>query len=103
MTYLRNGWEHLDDDENLVYAAIGLLARERRTGNTSQVASYSGLPRTRVSKVLATLDARGFITDTGRGSAHHWRVTGLPVPYSVADRAAARELRARQRELNRRD
>lgn len=100
MTYLRDGWEYLTDDENLVYAAIRQLARDRRTGNNSQVASYSGLSRTAVGGITQELRRRGFITNTGKGAAYHWRVTAQPVPYSTADRQAAIALKRQQRELN---
>jgi hypothetical protein len=93
VTYLRNGQEFLDDDETAVYAAIKQLAAERRTGNTSQVASYSGLNRTRVTKITAGLRARGFIADVSANAAHHWQVTAQPVPYSTEQRRQDRENR----------
>ena len=100
MTYLRDGWEYLTDDENLVYAAIRQLTADRRTGNNSQVARYTGLSPTAVGKITTELRRRGFITNTGKGAAYHWRVTSQPVPYSTADRHAAIALARQQRELN---
>lgn len=102
MTYLREGFEYLDADETAVYEAIGRLTAARRTGNNSQVASYSGLSRTRVGQVTDGLRARGFIHNVSKGAAYHWRQTGLPIPYSVEARREALALKRRQRELNER-
>jgi DNA-binding Lrp family transcriptional regulator len=100
MTYLRDGFEHLTDDETNVYAAIKRLNAARRTTNNSQIANSSGLPRTAVGQLTEGLRARGFIRNTGQGAAYHWRLTGQPVPYSVEARKRDRELDARAREMN---
>jgi DNA-binding IclR family transcriptional regulator len=100
MTYLRNGWEYLTEDEAAVRGAILELAARKRTGNNSQIASATGLSRTLVGKITTELRMRGFITNTGKGAAYHWRVTAQPVPYSTEARHAAIALRRRQRELN---
>lgn len=102
MTYLKDGWEYLTDDENLVYAAIKALTRDRRTGNNSQIARYAGLSPTTAGRITQELRRRGFITNAGKGAAYHWRVTTQPVPYSTADRQAAIALKRQQRDLNRR-
>jgi hypothetical protein len=100
MTYLRDGWEHLTDDEAAVYAAIRELARQRRTGNNSQIAAYTRLSRTLVGQLTTGLRQRGFIRNEGKGAAYHWRVTAQPVPYSTEARRRDRELRDRQRAMN---
>jgi DNA-binding IclR family transcriptional regulator len=100
MTYLRNGWEHLTGDETAIYEAIRQLARQRRSGNTSQVASYSGLNRTLVSRLATELRMRGFIADVSTNAAHHWRITAQPVPYSAEQRRQDREAARRQRETD---
>src|SRR6266576_3677484 len=81
MTYLKDGFEYLTDDELKIVYAIDQLRRENRTGNNSQIASYSHLNRTAVGWLTEALSARGFIKDTGKGNAHHWQTTDQPVPY----------------------
>jgi DNA-binding IclR family transcriptional regulator len=100
MTYLKDGWEYLTDEETAVYRAIQELTRRKRTGNNSQIASSTLLSRTTVGKLTTELRMRGFIVNTGKGAAYHWRVTAQPVPYSTEARHAAIALRRRQRELN---
>jgi DNA-binding IclR family transcriptional regulator len=100
MTYLRSGWEYLTEDEAAVRGAILELAARPQTGNNSQIASATGPSRPRLGKITTELRMRGFITNTGKGAAYHWRVTALPVPYSVEARQAALALLRRQRALN---
>ena len=102
MTYLKDGWEYLTEDETAVYTAIKALTADRRTGNNSQIARYARLSPTTVGRITQELRRRGFITNTGKGAAYHWRVTTQPVPYSTADRQAAVTLKRQQRDLNRR-
>ena len=99
MTYLKDGQEYLTDDETAVYAAIRELARQRRTGNNSQIASYARLSRTAVARITRGLLARGFIRNVSKGAAYHWRVTAQPVPYSAEARRRDRELRDQQRAM----
>lgn len=63
-----------------VYGAIIALNHLGRTTNNSQIASRSGVSRTRVAQVTAMLRSRGFIKDVGKGAAYHWRITNKPVP-----------------------
>lgn len=103
MTYLRDGFEYLTEDEAAVRGAILELTARKRTGNNSQIASATGLSRTLVGKITTELRMRGFIVNTGKGAAYHWRVTAQPVPYSTEARQRDRELARRQRELNEQD
>jgi len=100
MTYIKDGAEHLDHDELVVYNRIRSLAAAGRTGNNSQIANGTFVSRTRVGQITDQLRARGFITDVSKGAAHHWRVTTQPVPYPVEARNAAVSERIRQAELN---
>jgi len=76
MTYLKNGVEYLDDDETRVLRAIRDLNAAKRTTNSSQVASITGMPRTRVAVLTRGLSARKYIKNVGKGAAYHWRLTG---------------------------
>ena len=100
MTYLKDGFEHLDSQELRIYRVIQRLNKAGRTTNTSQVSAACGLGRTTVTGICQHLAARGFLVNAGTGAAYHWRVTAQPVPYSTEARHAAIALKARQRELN---
>lgn len=69
MTYLKNGIEYLDDDEQRVFSAIKRLNAQGRTTNNSQIASYvyPYLSRTKVAKLTQELSARRFIKDVSKG------------------------------------
>jgi hypothetical protein len=77
MTYLRDGIEYLDRDEQRVWQAIVSLNRQGRTTNASQVTRElrGALSRQRVTAAAADLKRRGYLHDTGKGSAYHWRTT----------------------------
>lgn len=66
-----------------VYGAIIRLNMAGRSTNNSQIASMSGVPRTRVAEVTAMLKSRGFIKNVSNGSAYHWRITKKPVPVTT--------------------
>ena len=100
MTYVRDGFEHLDDQELRIYRVIQRLNAARRSANSSQVAAATGISRTTVTSMCQHLKRRGFLTDTSKGAAYHWHATSQPVPYATADRQAAIALARRQRELN---
>lgn len=82
MTYLKDGAEYLTGREMDIYRAVCRLAAAGRTVNTRQVSAATGLSRTTANAELTHLQARGFVTDIGTGSAYHWRPT---------DKAAAEE------------
>jgi DNA-binding IclR family transcriptional regulator len=100
MTYIRDGFEHLDAQELRILGTIKRLNAANRPTSSSQVAAATGIGRTTVTGVCHHLKARGFIANAGRGAAYHWRATAQPVPYSAEARHAAIAERARQRELN---
>lgn len=80
MTYIKDKIEYLTWDENRVWLAIGHLTGAGRTGNNSQIASWTGLSRTKVGNITRMLQARGFIMDAAKaGAAYHWRQTDKPV------------------------
>lgn len=60
--------------------AVLNLNHRGRTTNNSQIASVTGLSRQRVADATAVLSAAGYIRDTGKGAAYHWRRTAKPLP-----------------------
>lgn len=81
MTYRTQGTEYLEADEQKIYEAVVDLTARGRTVNNSQLSSETQLSRTRTGQVTRELSARGYIRNTGKGAAYHWRITGLPVSY----------------------
>lgn len=62
-------------NEERVLKAVAVLNADRRTTNNSQLSAETGLPRTVVAGVAASLRAGGYITDVSKGSAYRWRIT----------------------------
>lgn len=82
MTYYIGRTEYLTHDENRIMIAVRLLHDQGRTGNNSQVASYSGLSRAKVGELTTVLSTRGYLRDVSKGAAYHWRVTDKEVRIS---------------------
>lgn len=83
MTHLIDGTEYLDDQERRIWNAVKRLNLRGRTTNSSQVSAETGIGRTTVTSVCHHLKARGFLGDTGKGAAYHWRVTTKKVPPGI--------------------
>lgn len=75
MTFIKEGTEYLDWEEYRVYSAIKNLNAQHRTTNNSQIASATGLSRTKVGNLTWHLKARSYIKNVGKGAAYHWRLT----------------------------
>jgi Fic family protein len=75
MTYLKNDAEYLTGREMRIYEAVCVLAERGRSVNTRQVSAATGLSPATANTELAHLQARGYVTDVGTGSAYHWRPT----------------------------
>jgi Mn-dependent DtxR family transcriptional regulator len=75
MTYLRDGQEYVDRDEQRVLAEIAYLSTSGRTTNNSQIARAVRFPTSKVARIVEGLRLRGYIKNVGKGQAYHWRLT----------------------------
>lgn len=85
MTYLKDGVEYVEWDENRVLIAVRTMNGQGRTTNNSQLASATGLSRNRVADITTHLRRRGYLRDVSKGAAYHWRLTAkTPAPYTTS-------------------
>lgn len=92
MTHVIDGTEYLDSREMKIWRSVRYLNGQHRTTNSSQVARDSGYSSGIVTQVAGHLKARGFLTDTSRGAAYHWRITDKIPPESVTGRTVNCEI-----------